>query len=330
MASRGHPGGSTITVSAGYAEADLPQQFIGRVVVGGNDFAMIYTPGTLDGFYGDLEGEVPLDNRPVWGVNSRFRFNFRYSDVEGDAFRDIPASPDTTGFVFIDPQDPTIPGAIGGTGVGGANLAWEAFAISSSIDAAAMALYLEYRDLGPGMRGSLGVGAEINFGDTEHDTYIANINPFPGFGVYENYDFSTVGFGPRFEAGLDWDCEDDEGPIFGGGLYGHLRVHVSPQYAWHDIEVTQRAMAPPAVLGGFDHFQRVELDDDGFNLHYGIQAEVGLKFDERTRLFLKAGWQGESDAPTIIPANGTTGAPIRQDTEDASRWFVGLGVGIKF
>ncbi len=316
-----------IAVGAGYVERDYPEQFIGRVVVGGGDFAMIYTPGTLDGFYGEIEGEVPFDNAPFWGVRSSFDFRFRYSDVEGDAFRDIAADPAvTTGFVWIDPLDSTIPFAVG---LGGANLAWEAHASSSSIDAAATALYVEYRNFGPGLTGSLGVGAEIDFRETEHRTYIENLD-FVGFGVYENYDFSTVAFGPRFEAGLDWDCEDDDPRP--GGFYGRIRAHVSPQYVWRDIEVTQRAMGPPALLGGFDHSQRVEFDDDGFNLRYGVNAEVGFRFDERTTVFLKAGWQGDTDAPTIIPADGSAapGVPIRADTEDASEWFVGAGLRVQF
>lgn len=315
----------TIAIGGGYVETDTPQQFIGRIVSGGTDFAMIYTPGTLDGFYGEIEGEVPLAHNPWWGTYASLDFGFRYTDVEGDAFRFVEADPGiTTGFVWIDPLDPTVPFAVG---LGGANLAWEAHASTSSIDAAAMALYMEYRNLAPGLTGSLGVGAQIDFGETEHRTRIENLD-FPGFAVGENYDFSTVGFGPRFQAGLDWDGDPEEdGPY--PAWYANFRAHVAPMYDWRDLKVNQRATGP--LFGGFDHSQHVDFDDDGFNLRYGINSEIGVKFNTRTTAFLKLGWQGQSDAPTIVPADGSlTPAPIRADTDNASEWFIGGGVRIEF
>lgn len=313
-----------IAVGGGYVETDTPQQFIGRIVSGGTDFAMIFTPRNLDGFYGELDGEVPLARDPWWGARASLDFGFRYSDVEGDSFRFVEADPAlTTGFVWIDPLDPTIPFAVG---LGGANLAWEARASSSSTNAFATALYREYREFSRGLTGSIGVGLMAGVQETEHNTYIENLD-FAAFGVYENYEFSSVGFGPRFEGALDWECEPNGRGLFPNATFvGRFGAHVAPMYDWRDIYVGQRAMGP--FFGGFDHYQRVDFDDDGFNLRYGLDAEIGLKFNDRTTVFLKAGWQGETDAPTIIPADGSfaPGTPIRSDTEDASEWFVGLGV----
>jgi len=314
----------TIAIGGGYVETDTPQQFIGRIVSGGTDFAMIFTPRNLDGFYGEIDVDVPLARDPWWGTRASLDFGFRYSDVEGDAFRFVEADPAlTTGFVWIDPLDPTIPFAVG---LGGANLAWEAHASSSSTNAFATALYREYREFSRGFTGSIGVGLMAGVQETEHNTYIENLD-FAAFGVYENYEFSSFGFGPRFEGALDWECEPNGRGLFANAAFvGRFGAHVAPMYDWRDIYVGQRAMGP--FFGGFDHYQRVDFDDDGFNLRYGLDAEIGLKFSDRTTVFLKAGWQGETDAPTIIPADGSfaPGTPIRSDTENASEWFVGLGV----
>jgi hypothetical protein len=44
------------------------------------------------------------------------------------------------------------------------------------------------------------------------------------------------------------------------------------------------------------------------------------------------GWQGQSAAPTIVPADGSfaPGAPIRADTESADEWYVGVGLRTQF
>lgn len=167
-----------------------------------------------------------------------------------------------------------------------------------------------------------------DYRNTERRTRIENLD-FAGFAIDENYNFETFGLGPRVEARLDWNRDraaDGPFPSFGGTL----RAFAAGTYDWRTSEVSQRATGP--FFGGFDYAQRVNLDDDGFNVHYGVDATFDLKFDARTTAFLKVGWQGQSDAPTIVPADGSfaPGAPIRADTQDAGEWFIGGGVRIEF
>jgi hypothetical protein len=315
-----------VSMGGGYFEAEAPEQFVGRIVIDGDDFAMLYTPGTLDGFYAEAAGEFPLDHAPSWGEQAAFDLNFRYTDLEGDAFRFVEADPAiTTGFVFIDPLDPTIPFAVG---LGSTNLAWNAHASSSQTGVAFTATYREYVGLQYGLDGSLGVGLMADYRSTEHNTRIENLD-FAGFAVDENYDFETFGFGPRIEGMLEWDCDPDEdGPY--PSIESRLRAFVAGTYDWRDLAVAQRATGP--FFGGFDHRQRVSFDEDGFNVRYGADLTLDLKFDQRTTAFATLGWQGQSDAPTIIPADGSfaPGLRVAADTQDQDDWYAGVGIRIEF
>lgn len=316
----------SISFSGGYLEIDAPQQFIGRIVDGGNDFAMIYTPGTLDGFYGEMEAQFAARRNYFLGDAGSFDIGFRYTDVEGDAFRVVEADPAlTTGFVFIDPLDPTIPFAVG---LGSTNLAWNAHASSSQTGATLKATYREYIGLQYGLDGSIGIGLMGDYRSTEHNTRIENLD-FAGFAVDENYDFKTFAFGPRLEGSLEWDCDPEEdGPY--PSLEARLRGFVAATYDWRDLEVAQRATGP--FFGGFDHRQRVQFDEDGFNLRYGLDATFDLKFDPRTTASVTIGWQAQTDAPTIVPADGSfaPGLRVRADTEDESEWYAGFGLRFDF
>ncbi len=315
-----------ISFGGGYHESDAPQQFIGRIVVGGDDTAMIYTSPTLAGFYAEAKADVWDTGLRYAGDFGGFRVAAAYSDVEGDEYRRVEADPTiTTGFVWIDPLDSGTPFAVG---LGAPNLTWDARTSTNQIDAAATAIYMEYRRFSPDLTGGLGVGVMADYRNTEHRTRIENLD-FAGFAVDENYDFETFGLGPRIEAMLDWDCDPEaDGPFPSFGAT--FRAHAAATYDWRSSEISQRATGP--FFGGFDYRQRVNLDDDGLNLRYGIDATFDLKFDARTTAFLKVGWQGQSDAPTIIPADGSfaPGAPIRADTADASEWFLGAGLRIEF
>jgi hypothetical protein len=246
--------------------------------------------------------------------------------AEGDEYRRVEADPTiTTGFLWINPLESGLPFAVG---LGGTNLAWDARTTTEQIDAAAMALYMQYRSLGPNLTGGVGAGVMADYRSTEHRTRIENLD-FAGFAIDENYDFETFGFGPRVEGELIWDCDPEgDGPFPAFGA--NLRVFAAGTYDWRNSEVAQRATGP--FFGGFDVTQRVAFDDDGFNYRYGVNATFDVKFDQRTTAFLKAGWQGQSDAPTIVPADGSVppGVPIRADTEEASEWFVGGGLRIRF
>lgn len=315
-----------VRYEGGYIETDTPQQFIGRVVIGGDDAPMIYTSPSLAGFYAQVEADPWDTNLRYVGDFGGFRLSAIYSDAEGDEYRRIEADPAiTTGFVWIDPLDPGTPFAVG---LGSTNLTWDARTSTNQIDVAAMAIYMEYRSLSPDLTGGVGVGVMADYRNTEHRTRIENLD-FAGFAVDENYDFETFGLGPRIEAMLDWDCDPEaDGPFPSFGAT--LRAHAAGTYDWRSSEISQRATGP--FFGGFDYAQRVKLDDDGFNLRYGVDATLDLKFDARTTAILKVGWQGQSDAPTIVPADGSfaPGAPIRADTDNASEWFVGAGLRIEF
>jgi hypothetical protein len=322
----GKPKEFGIRYEGGYIEADTPQQFIGRIVIGGDDTAMIYTSPTLAGFYAQVEADQFWDQSLRYaGEFSGFRIAATFSDVDGDEYRRVEADPAiTTGFVWIDPLDSGIPFPVG---LGSTNLAWDARTSTEQIDAAAMALYMEYRSFSSDLTGGVGVGVMANYRNTEHRTRIENLD-FAGFAIDENYDFETFGLGPRVEARLDWNSDRADGPFPSFG--GTLRAYAAGTYDWRSSEVSQRATGP--FFGGFDYAQRVELDDDGFNVRYGVDATLDVKFDTRTTAFLKVGWQGQSDAPTIVPADGSfaPGAPISAATEDASEWLIGGGVRIKF
>lgn len=316
----------TVSFGGGHIETNTPQQFIGRIVIGGDDTAMIYTSPSLAGFYAQVEADTWDTNLRYAGDFGGFRVAAAYSDVEGDEYRRVEADPTiTTGFVWIDPLDSGTPFAVG---LGGPNLTWDARTSTNQIDAAATAIYMEYRRFSPDLTGGLGVGVMADYRNTEHRTRIENLD-FVGFAVDENYEFETFGLGPRIEAMLDWDCDPEaDGPFPSFGAT--FRAHAAATYDWRSSEISQRATGP--FFGGFDYRQRVNLDDDGLNLRYGIDATFDLKFDARTTAFLKVGWQGQSDAPTIIPADGSfaPGAPIRADTADASEWFLGAGLRIAF
>jgi hypothetical protein len=315
-----------IRYEGGYIDTDSPQQFIGRIVVGGDDTAMIYTSPTLAGFYAGAEADFWEQNLRYAGEFSGFRIAASLTDIDGDEYRRVEADPTiTTGFVWINPLEPGLPFAVG---LGSTNLAWDARTSTEEIDAAAMTLYMQYRGLGPNLTGGVGAGVMADYRSTEHRTRIENLD-FAGFAIDENYDFETFGLGPRVEGELRWDCDPEgDGPFPAFGA--NLRVFAAGTYEWRNSEVAQRATGP--FFGGFDVSQRVEFDDDGFNLRYGVNATVDLKFDARTTAFLKLGWQGQSDAPTIVPADGSLapGAPVRADTQDASEWFIGGGLRIEF
>jgi len=315
-----------IRYEGGYIETDTPQQFIGRIVVGGDDTAMIYTSPSLAGFYMAAEADFWDQNIRYAGEFGGFRIAASFGEFDGDEYRRVEADPTiTTGFVWINPLEPGLPFAVG---LGSTNLAWDARTSTEEFDAAAMALYMQYRGLGPNLTGGVGAGVMADYRSTEHRTRIENLD-FAGFAIDENYDFETFGLGPRVEGELRWDC-DPEGdgpyPAFGA----KLRAFAAGTYEWRNSEVAQRATGP--FFGGFDVFQRVELDDDGLNFRYGVNATFDVKFNPRTTAFLKLGWQGQSDAPTIVPADGSfaPGAPIRADTQEASEWFIGGGVRIEF
>jgi hypothetical protein len=322
----GKPKEFGIRYEGGYLETNAPQQFIGRIVVGGDDTPMIYTSPTLAGFYAAAEADFWEAATRYAGEFGGFRIAASFGYGEDDEYRRVEADPTiTTGFVWINPLEPGLPFAVG---LGSTNLAWDARTSTEEIDAAAMALYMQYRGLGPNLTGGVGAGVIADYRSTEHRTRIENLD-FAGFAIDENYDFETFGFGPRVEGELRWDC-DPEGdgpfPAFGATL----RAFAAGTYEWRSSDVRQRATGP--FFGGFDVSQRMAFDDDGLNFHYGVNATFDVKFDERTAAFIKLGWQGQSDAPTIVPADGSVapGAPIRADTESADEWFIGGGLRIEF
>lgn len=310
-----------IRYGAGYIEANTPQQFIGRIVIGGEDNAMIYTSPSLSGFYVEAEADFWETAARYAGEFAGFRVAASFADMEGDEYRRVEPDPTiTTGFLWIDPLQPGLPFPVG---LGGTNLAWDARTSTEHIDAAAMALYMQYRNFGSELTGGIGAGVMADYRNTEHLTRIELLNG-PVLLVDENYDFETFGLGPRIEGELRWNPDSTGSfPRFGASL----RAFVGGTYEWRDSQVWQRAIGP-----GFDVTQRVEFDDDGFNLHYGANATFEVKLDERTTAFVKLGWQGQSDAPTIVPADGSVppGVPIRADTESADEWFIGGGLRIQF
>jgi hypothetical protein len=76
----------------------------------------------------------------------------------------------------------------------------------------------------------------------------------------------------------------------------------------------------------------MRFDDSGFNLRYGVGAEASVEFEDGAEVFVKAFLTGETDAPTIHPADGSSapGVPIRPDTDDALELVVSGGVRIPF
>jgi hypothetical protein len=324
IASRPRGADGALTVSAGYTETDMPQQTFGRIVIGGSDFAMALSPGVLEGFRGEMEYDLPVlsgDRR------TSLAFGLELTDVDGSETRQIVNDVGvSSGFVWIDPLDPTTPVAVG---LAGAGLTWDTHVSSSSAGVFGKALYQYHYPLATRLTGTFGVGLAAGYQETEHRSSLVNVD-FAGFNVYKNYDFSTFSIGPRFEGALDWECEPD-GLIDGALLFkARLAAHVGPSYDVRSLDASQRAMSP--VPFAFDHSQRVDLDDDGFNFRYGIEGSAGLEFGRGTELFVKAGWQGETDAPTIRPADGSfaPGAPIRLDTDNASQWYVQVGVRFEF
>ena len=328
---RGIKKSNQISFGGGYMEADMPQQVIGRIVSGGLDFPLILTPDTLEGFYGEAAIEVPLDWDAWTGHDydtNYFSIQIRGSDVDGDDSRivDTPAGA-TSGFVWIDPLDPGVPFPVG---LGGGGLSWDARVSSSVQSFQASVMFQETNEwfrvpqtaTGSYIAFSSGLGATVISVTNEIDTSLENLT-FAGFNVRENYEFSTTGFGPRFE--LNVDIVPGVNEVLGGD---RLRIRASgfaaATYDLREFDVRQNVTGP--FFGGFDHTQRVKFDDDGFNLRYGVRGSVGLEFEDGVSVAVVAGWQGETDAPTIRPADGSfaPGAPIGPATADASAWFVGV------
>lgn len=312
-----------VRFGAGYKEAELPQQWIGRISAGGVDSALILTPEVLEGFYAETGIHIPSSREPVWGSSSAFRLDLDIGNVEGDVARIITV-PDVSGFIWINPLDPGIPFAVG---LGTTGLTWDARASSDALSAAATALYLEYRRFGDDLVGSFGAGVMVGVQETEHRTAMMNLD-FPGFNVFENYDFSTFAIGPKVEASLKWSPSRTD--VFGGRFSTKFSAFLAGTYDSHELEVSQRAMGP--VAGGFDYSQHVRFEDDGFNLRYGVGAEASVEFADGAEVFVKAFLTGETDAPTIHPADGSSapGVPIRHGTDDALEWVVGGGVRVPF
>ncbi|MBI1210703.1 MAG: hypothetical protein GC190_04525 [Alphaproteobacteria bacterium] len=312
-----------LTADVGYTEVDTPRQVFGRIVFGGKDFALALSPEALKGFRGEAEYEKPVLTGNRW---TSLAFGLSFTDVSGDQDRHVVNDGSTSsGFVWIDPLDPGTPVAVGLAGTG---LTWDTH-VSSNITAfSAKAIYQSYYPLSPHLTASYGVGLTAGYQDTEHRSTLINLD-YAGFNVYENYDFTTWSVGPRLEGALNWECDPDK--IFKGSRFtAQLSAFVAPSYDFRDFKARQRAMSP--VPFTFDYMQRMDLNDDGFNLRYGVEGTAGFTFDQGTSVFVKAGWLGESDAPTIHPADGSfaPGAPIKSDTRSADQWYVGGGVRFEF